>query len=124
MFDLVTRGRNRRGDFFSNLTNEKLWDSIWDGFDSVFGDVRYTNKEGNLVYELECPGFNKDNLSVELADGILTIKGKRGEGNREREIFKRMAVSYTEEVEAEIKDGILTIIFKMPEKKSTKIEIK
>jgi HSP20 family molecular chaperone IbpA len=54
----------------------------------------------------------------------LTVQGSRGDGDRKREIFKRMNVSHSEKVEAEIKDGILTLTFKQPEKKTTKLDIK
>jgi HSP20 family molecular chaperone IbpA len=102
-----------------------IFDSLFANFDSMFGDDRYTDKDGNLIYEIECPGFNKDNLTVDIAEGVLTVKGKRGTGEREREIYKRMAVGSGEKVEAEIKDGILTITFKRPPKEeATKIELK
>jgi HSP20 family molecular chaperone IbpA len=109
------RGRNWEVD--------SLFDNLYSGINDFFGDFRY-KKEGNLVYEIECPGFNKENLTIEIDDGIVTVQGSRGEGERKREIFKRMSVSNSEEVEAEIKDGILTLTFKQPQKKTTKLEIK
>lgn len=116
--DLFRGGRNKR-----NWEVDTLFDNLYSGINDFFGDFRY-KKDGNLVYEIECPGFNKENLTVEVDDGILTVQGSRGEGDRKREIFKRMNVSNSEEVEAEIKDGILTLTFKQPEKKTTKLDIK
>lgn len=119
MFDLATRHlREKRRDMEDIFGNLNLV------FDEFFGDTRYMDTDNNLIYEIECPGFNKENLTVELVEGVLTVKGKRGEGNREKTIFKRITVGIKEQVDAEIKDGILTLTFKQPEKKSTKIELK
>jgi HSP20 family molecular chaperone IbpA len=119
MFDLETRHlREKRRDM------EELFGSLNLTFDEFFGDTRYMDNENNLIYEIECPGFNKENLTVELVQGVLTVKGKRGEGNREKTIFKRITLGTNEQVDAGIKDGILTLTFKQPEKKSTKIELK
>jgi HSP20 family molecular chaperone IbpA len=106
------------------IDTNSLFDNLWGSFDEIFGDRRYKNDDGNLVYEVDCPGFNKENLSVEIADGILTVQGKLGEGSRSREIFKRLTVGVTEDVSAEIADGVLTLTFKTPEKKKTKLTIK
>jgi len=125
MFDLMTSNRRDMIDLMGAFNSGRIWDNFWTGFDDIFKDDRYTDKDDNIAYELECPGFNKDNLKVEINDGVLTIKGERGEGNRIRKIFKRLSVSQTDQVNAEIKDGILTIVFQTPEtKKATKIDLK
>lgn len=122
MYGLVPRLLRKRGNPLENV--DSIFDHLWGSFDEIFGDARYVNDKGCMVYEIECPGFNKDNLAVEIADGILTVKGERGEGSRKQEIFKRMSVGSSEEVQAEIKDGILYLTFVEPEKKKTKLEIK
>ena len=106
---------------------DNIFHSLWDGFDDVFGDTRYQDADENLVYEIEVPGFSKDILSVEIADGILTVQGKREVGEKhagQKEIFKRLSIGKAEDADAKIADGILTITLKRPEKKSTKIDVK
>ena len=122
MYNIVPRLFGERG--LRNREIDSLFDNITAGFNDFFGDTRYKTKDGDIAYEIECPGFNKENLTVEIADGILTVQGSRGEGEYKREIFKRMSVGASEEVEAEIKDGILKLVFKQAQKKSTKLDIK
>jgi HSP20 family molecular chaperone IbpA len=123
MYSLVPRLMRRR-DNSALADTENIFNSLWGSFDEIFEDTRYVDKEGNLTYEIECPGFNKDNLSVEIVDGILTVKGERNKGERKQEVFKRLSVGASEDVEAEIKDGILTLTFIAPKKKATKLNIK
>jgi HSP20 family molecular chaperone IbpA len=128
MFELAPR-RPRQYSSLAKFVEDP--DSIFGRFFGDFQDVfseydRYTNEDGNLVYEIEVPGFNKENLNVEIADGILTIKGERTSNSdkRQRQLYKRFTVSQSEEVDASIEDGILTLVFKQPEKKKTKVELK
>ena len=105
---------------------DDIFTRFFGDFDDIFGDHKYTDKNGNLVIEIEVPGFNKENLQVELSDGLLTVSGERevSATGHKKNLHKRFTVSRTEEVDAEIKDGILTLVFKEPEKKKTKISIK
>lgn len=122
-YSIVPRFTNK--NFLESISDtESLFDHLWGSFDEIFGDRRYRNDQGELVYEVECPGFNKENLSVEIAAGVLTVQGKIGEGSNQREIFKRLTIGAAEEVDAAIADGILTLTFKVPEKKKTKLTIK
>ena len=119
MFNLVNRSKG----FFNDVEMDKIFDALSANFGDTFSDNRYM-KDGDLYHEIECPGFNKENLSVELVENILTVQGERGEGKHKREIYKRFAIGTAETVEAEVKDGILTLVFKAPKKKVTKLEIK
>jgi len=83
-------------------------------------------KDGSYLF-FEAPGFNKENLKVELEDGVISIEGKRtyklnGE-EIERTISKKFNLessSKYDNIEATIEDGILTIFvpnYKKQEKK-------
>jgi len=125
MFDLV----KRRPSVYNPLRTFEDPDSIFSRFFGDFGEVfgydRFTNADGDLVTEIEIPGYNKDTVSVELTDGILTVKGERtSKSGQKHELFKRLTVSQTEEVDATIADGVLTLVFKQPKKEKTKIEVK
>lgn len=90
--------------------------------------------EGNLIIEAAVPGLKKSEVRVSLENNILTISGeKRGKyGNdllRElkRSTFSRsfeLASHYPEPM-AEMKDGVLTLIFKdvIQDKKLSKKQI-
>lgn len=100
-------------------------------------DVYETNNE--IVMKVELPGLQKDNVSIELKDNILTIKGERKfEEEVKKEDYHRIERSYgyfqrsfslpstiqQDKVKANFKDGILDIKLPKAEKaKPTQIEI-
>lgn len=103
-------------------------DSLRDTFNDIFGDTQYKDGDGNTVLLIEVPGFNKDNLKVEVADGLLTIEGDRKIGEGEihagnAKISRRMTVGDVQDVKAEIKDGILKLVLTYPRNEVKKVEI-
>lgn len=97
----------------------------------------YETKE-KLVVKARTAGVNKSELDVSISDGILTISGTLTSGEEEvdqwhlqecywgefsRTIALPVAVK-EEEVEAVLKDGVLTISFvKVKQEQARKIEI-
>jgi len=131
------------------------FDNVFDHFERMFNDdffnvpnVNYPPynivKTGANEYNVEVAlaGFSRDDVSVEFAEGILTIKSKdRTESNKKDEdgniIHKGISKRYfsksftvSDDVEikgAELKDGLLTVSMEriVPEsKKARVIEIK
>jgi len=131
------------------------FDNVFDHFERMFNDdffnvptVNYPPynivKTGANTYNVEVAlaGFSRDDVSVEFAQGILTIKSKdRTESNKKDEdgdiIHKGISKRYfsksftvSDDVEikgAELKDGLLTVSMEriIPEaKKARVIEIK
>ena len=99
--------------------------SDFDNFFNLFRDNEIcltSDENGNNIYEIEVAGFNKDNLNVELNQGILTIQGETDK----RKIFKRLSLGREiEDIDAKVKDGILTITFDCsPQKDVKRIELK
>lgn len=104
---------------------DNLFGNLADGIGTAFGDYQYFDDAGNLIKEIECPGFNKDNLNVEVSEGILIINGERKDHDGvERKLYKRYRMGTYENVEAEIKDGILYLKILTPKEKKQKINIK
>lgn len=99
-----------------------LFDNMTETFDKFFGECGcgccHADVDGNVVYQMEVPGFNKDNLKVEVADGCLTIRGNREVRDKnyvgKSQIHKRLTVGDVEDAEAEVKDGILTLKLRYP----------
>ena len=88
-------------------------------------EINHT-KDGAYLF-FEAPGFNKDNLKVEMEEGVLVIEGKRnyklnGE-EKTRSISKEFKIGKEydpTQVEATIEDGLLTVFvpnYKKQEKK-------
>lgn len=134
MFDDMLPALRKKGwslpsvmDDFGFGKLDRMFSSMMSDFDSMFGEV-YRVEDGKVVYEIECPGFNESNLSVEVADGFVTIQGERKVEKEkfagQKTLYKRISVGDVQEVEATIKDGILTLTLTYPKTESKKIQIK
>ena len=105
---------------------------------SMRTDVSETEKE--YLYEIELPGYTKENVSISLDKNILKISAEKKEENKEtktnytyKEIVKgKVERSYAlrenidrDNIKAKMEDGILkvTIPKKEAEKITNKIEI-
>ena len=113
-----------------------MFNAIFDDFNAFSAltkrptDLLQTYRtEESTVCIMDLPGYNKDNLTVELKEGILSIEGKRSiniDGLKDPIKNNSISRSYTivnkyddEKIKAEISDGILmvTLPFKMESKK-------
>lgn len=89
-------------------------------FNTFFECNCKTDDDGNAVLEIEVPGFNKDNINVEVGENILSISGE----TETRKLFKRYSIGDVEDINAHIQDGILTItLIEAKAKEPVKISI-
>lgn len=73
-------GFNTFDDVFDNMFN----DSFFKGTNNYMRtDVKEI--DNNYVLEMELPGFNKDDISVELHEGYLTITGNKSSNVDEKD---------------------------------------
>ncbi len=102
--------------------------------------VDVLEQDGKLVVKASLPGFDKDDIDVRLDDGVLSIKAEHSDERehtdervyrRERRygaVARRLAlpsIADGADVEAELKDGVLTLSIPVPEANVPKqIEIK
>lgn len=117
----------------------------FDIFDDVFADPFFGEKENKIMrtdlkekdekylLEIDVPGYDKEDIKIELHEGYLTISAEKNEEKEDkhakylkRERFSGMCSrSYyvgdnvrEEDIKANFKNGILTVEFpKEPEKK-------
>ena len=109
-----------------------------DIFDEVFNDPFFGEKEnkimktdlkekdGKYMLEIDVPGYDKEDIKIELQDGYLTVSAEKNEEKEDkhakylkRERFTGMCSrSYyvgdnlkEEDIKANFKNGILTIEF-------------
>lgn len=123
----------------------------FDIFDEVFNDPFFTKKEnklmktdvrekdGNYVLDIDLPGYDKNDIKIELTDGYLTVTASRTEHKEEKEkhnkyihqerFFGECSRSYyagenvkEEDIKANFKNGTLEITF--PKEESKKLEDK
>jgi len=112
-------------DMLPTKRDSGLFDKFFDNdfftptFNTMFASEVGTDDDGNTILEIEVPGFNKDNLNVEVADSILTIQGQ----TNKKKLFKRYSLGNVDEVKASIKDGILTLTLIEEKKESVKVTI-
>lgn len=137
---------DRGGSFFPSFFNSYLNDNLFNNF--IEGDLPATNVSENekaFNIELSVPGFNKEDIKIEIEKNILKISAQ-SEMNKEekdenqrilRQEFRKSSFSRsftipenidTENISATQQDGILEITLpkmnKVLEDKVKKIEIK
>lgn len=97
-------------------------------------------KGGNVHIELDVPGFDKNDIKLDVEDGILTVEATRENEKEDEEknyyrkerVFGSFKRQFTvgnikeDEINAKFNNGVLKISFPKEEKKETKkfIEIK
>jgi molecular chaperone IbpA len=132
-FDLINSVHKQ---FFDQGTS--VLDNVLNSWSKVTGFpfwnvVKYS--KGKYGLELGLAGFKKENVLVEVNDGVLTIEGKVDDsaidyiqkGLSTKSFFKQFSLPNDAVVdEATMEDGMLKIQFgiKEIENKSTKVDIK
>ena len=104
-------------------------------------EIEVLRKNGDLIVRADLPGLKRDDVKVELTEGLLTISGERKEEKEEkREGYYRSERSYgsffrqiplpegakTDTAKAEFNDGVLEITMQAPAREPQKrlLEIK
>ena len=128
-----------------NSVHKQFFDKSLDVFDSAFDSwskvtgfpfwnvVKYS--KGKYGLELGLAGFKKENVLVEVDDGVLTIEGKVDDaavdyvqkGLSTKSFYKQFTLPNEAVVdEATMEDGMLKIQFGVKEikKKSQKVDVK
>ena len=113
-----------------------------DNFFDDFLDERRSNamkcdiyeKDNKYHVEMDIPGFNKEDISIDINDGYLTVEATKGEDKEEKdknyirrertygEIKRQFYVGNvdTEKTKAEFKNGTLKIVIPKDEEKENK----
>jgi len=127
----------------------RLWENEWNkGMSDPWNRITYVQagffpsfnsfeKDGKFYVVTELPGMDKKDIQISVEKGVLTVNGEKKETKenyRIREIrygkFKRWIElpngADENEVEAEFKDGVLTVAIKVGNRKvePKRIEVK
>lgn len=126
-----------RKDFFDEMFRGSDLDSFWDRKESKFMRTDIQEKDGSYILEIDVPGYDKENIKIELENGYLMItaqSNKSSEENKEGYLHQERFVgtcsrSYyvgknvkQEDIKASFKNGILKVTF--PKEQQEKIESK
>jgi HSP20 family protein len=103
-------------------------------------DVYRDEQQGAVVAKASMPGFEKDEIEINVTDGVLSIRGEHQEEQetkddqyirRERRfgvVHRRVALPgavQDDKTQAELKDGVLTVTVPFAEESAPKrIDIK
>ena len=96
-------------------------------------------KDGNYTLEIDIPGYDKEDIKIELEDGYLTVRAAKEESKDEEDkkshyihkerFYGQCSRSYyvgdnvkEEDVKASFKNGILSLTF--PKEDAKKVETK
>lgn len=97
--------------------------------------VDISERDGKLIVEASLPGFKKEEVDVQVHDGVLSIRAQHSEEKEERSgkyyrrerswgsVSRRIAlpgVVKDAPVEAELKNGVLTLQVALPEQSGPK----
>lgn len=69
-------------------------------------------EDGSLNVAIDVPGMKESDLTIEIDDNILTVKGQRKTATSSYSVHKSFTIPEgyeTENVKAELKDGVLTL---------------
>ncbi len=130
MFNLTPfrRERNEAIDLFGDM-ERNITHSFWGGMFNFKTDI--VDRGDRFLLEAELPGFNKEDIDIEIDDNRLTISAKQDENTvedndnfvrRERR-FGSFVRSFdisnvnTDKIEAAYKNGLLTLT--LPKKTKT-----
>lgn len=126
LFSLRHRMNSLFDDFFyprrRTFEDEGLWN--WNPAVDIY------EEDNNIVVKAEIPGMDKEGISVDVKDRILTLKGERSEDKevneeryfRKERTYGRFERAFTlpadvkiDEIKAEYKDGVLKVLVPKPE---------
>lgn len=144
LFDNFGFGSLGLGSSLAPRLSRDLWSDRMAGVSSsVWSPQIESFRRGDkLVVRADLPGLNKDDVTVEIDDGILTISGERSEEHEDRkDDFYRSERSYgrfyralplpdgvtDEQCEATFRDGVLEVSLNAPkdsERKAKRIQIR
>ncbi|SPD75925.1 Small heat shock protein C2 [uncultured Desulfobacterium sp.] len=129
---MTTFGREPFGDVFF----DRLWPE-WTGEtgEKLAPSLDFSEKDGNYILTAELPGMNREDISINIEDGYVTVSGKKEEKIEEKEPNYYLKETRTgsfsrsiklpgkvmeDKVEAVYKDGVLTVT--MPHEEETKVK--
>jgi HSP20 family protein len=115
-------------------------DRLWPEWRRDLGEewtpaVNFYEKEGNYYLSADLPGINKDDISVTIDGGYVTVSGKKESSKEENDAnyymketrsgsfsrsFKLPGDVHEDKVDAAYKDGVLTVLLPKKEDSKTK----
>jgi HSP20 family protein len=128
MFEIIRRdpfGRTAIRDLMNFIGNDPFFPApSLEAIDEGTLALDVSEGEGEVIVRASLPGFRKDDIDVEIDNGVLTIKAEQSEEKESRDekfyrrerrfgsVFRRVAlpgVISEAGTKAELKEGVLTL---------------
>jgi len=134
MLPTITR-RSFRPFYMPNLFDDDFFPALSNRTSSMPA-VNIREDEKNFILELAVPGIEKNDLKIDINEDVLTISSEtKTESDENKDGYKRKEFSYTsfcrsfyipenvnrDKIEANYKDGILTVGLPKQEEEKNKI---
>ncbi len=127
-------------DFFRTPARSRLFDDSLKrmGEPAWSPAVNLSEDKGDYVVTVELAGASKDDINVECHDNVLSVKGEKRDEREEHDEHRhyversygqftrsfRMPADASDQIEASLRDGVLTVrVKKHEEKKPTVVSI-
>ena len=102
--------------FLTPYRQKSLFDEFFQDFDNFvrpsFSGVTTLTKDDVHSVSIDVPGFAKEDITIDIHEGILSIQGEKAIGESQREISRRFSIPDAidiENISATVENGILTI---------------
>ncbi len=111
-------------DSFATMTQD-LFSAPW----RAIGTESKKNEDGSLSISVDIPGINEEDISIEVQDNIVNIKGTRKTATSSYTVNKSFTIPEgysSDDIKAELINGVLSLTLKgkpLPEKEVKKIPI-
>ncbi len=123
----------------SQMSRKNYIDRLfYDPFETLFGDLftpfdwgmEYKkNENGTLSISVDVPGIKESDISIEISDNIISVKGERKTTISSYSVHKKFNIPEgysSEDIKAELDSGVLTLTLNSkqePNKEIKKIPI-
>lgn len=126
-----------RKDFLDDSLFWNEMDSFWGRKENKFMRTDIKEKDGKYILEIDVPGYDKDNIKIELENGYLMVTAETKQSNEDKDngylhqerFMGTCSRSYyvgknvkQEDIKASFKNGILSLCF--PKENQEKVESK
>jgi HSP20 family protein len=104
--------RTQRRSIFDSLFDDSLFENVF----TTFGVHQAKNEDGSISMAVDLPGMKEDDINIYLDDNVVTIKGERKTLNSTYTVDKSFTLPEncdTENLKAELKNGVLTLTLAM-----------
>jgi len=122
-----TDGRLSTKSYFDRLFEESFSNMTHDLFANfpITGIQNHKNEDGTLSVSIDVPGVKEEDISVELKNNMLSVKGERKSLTSSQSISKSFSIPKgydSNNIKAELVNGVLTLTLSLQEIKEPEIK--